>query len=329
MQPCLYYSDKGNVKGNFKMNVKVPRKKTYAVLIVLAFSAVLITGCDLFLKTSQDQTASLILQTPLQHRGNEPAHFVQTVNSTTTADIIEIYQTHGVSIKDVLSGQTTIPPVLPTQVPADFNAIEDATQRKTLFLAFMLPNIQAVNATIIAERTHLQQLQKQGEPTVKTQKELDRFAERYGGEATFDSLLKRVDIIPVSLALTQSAIESGWGTSRFAAQGNALFGEHTSSDEYGLQPAGLSENSQIKIEAFETTYDAVASYMLNLNAHTAYEDLRNTRASLRAQDQPLTATALAPSLLSYSERAQAYVDDVLLIITQNNLEALNHLPALS
>ena len=136
-----------------------------------------------------------------------------------------------------------------------------------------------------------------------------------------DELLFRLDIVPPGLALGQAAYESGYGTSRFATEGNALFGQWTYGGE-GLVPGQQrAQLGDYRIAAFEWPFDSVRGYFINLMSHPAYEDFRRLRAERRAAGQPLSSLALADGLLSYSERGQAYVDDLKGIIRVNKLEA--------
>ena len=139
-------------------------------------------------------------------------------------------------------------------------------------------------------------------------------------EAVLDEALFKLDIIPAGLALGQAAYESGYGTSRFAAEGNALFGQWTFGGQ-GLRPEQQREElGDHRIAAFDWPFDSVRSYFINLMSHPAYEPFRRLRAELRQQGKPLTSNVLADGLISYSERGQAYVDTLKSIIRVNNLE---------
>ena len=132
--------------------------------------------------------------------------------------------------------------------------------------------------------------------------------------------LYKLDVIPPGLALGQAAYESGYGTSRFAAEGNALFGQWTFGGE-GLTPAQQrSELGDHRIASFEWPFDSVRGYFINLSSHPAYEDFRRLRAELKAAGKPLTSLALADGLIRYSERGQEYVDTLKGIIRVNKLD---------
>ena len=138
-----------------------------------------------------------------------------------------------------------------------------------------------------------------------------------------NTLLNNIDIIPPSLALAQAAMESGWGTSYFAQEGNALFGEWVWGDGDGILPRAREEGKTHKIKKFDSLADSVKSYMLNLNRHRSYAELRVRRAELRRHNLPITGRSLAPALIDYSERGTDYVNDILSIISYNGLEGLD------
>ena len=138
--------------------------------------------------------------------------------------------------------------------------------------------------------------------------------------AAIDKALYQLDVIPAGLALGQAAYESGYGTSRFAVEGNALFGQWTYGGK-GLKP--LEQRKELgdhRIATFDWPFDSVRGYFLNLSSHPAYEGFRRLRAQLKAEGKPLTALALADGLISYSERGQEYVDALKGIIRVNKLD---------
>ncbi len=135
-----------------------------------------------------------------------------------------------------------------------------------------------------------------------------------------DKLLYKLDVIPAGLALGQAAYESGYGTSRFAVEGNALFGQWTYGGK-GLVPEQQRKSlGDHRIAAFDWPFDSVRGYFINLMSHPAYEDFRRLRAEARAAGQPLKSMALADGLVRYSERGQEYVDTLKGIIRVNGLD---------
>jgi uncharacterized FlgJ-related protein len=135
----------------------------------------------------------------------------------------------------------------------------------------------------------------------------------------FDELLRRLDIVAPSLALAQAALETGWGVSRFADVGNALYGQWTWGEE-GIKPMQQrSGKGNYLIKSFSTPEDSIIDYMHNLNTHNAYKKLRDRRAQLREQGMPITGKPLAETLVNYSERGSAYAKDLVSMIRHNKL----------
>ena len=143
---------------------------------------------------------------------------------------------------------------------------------------------------------------------------------QYGIPSKDLSTLKiRMDEIPVSLAIAQAAKETGWGTSRFAQEGNALFGQWTWSGE-GLKPKDSEKNEGHKVMKFNVLQASVRAYQRNLNTHSSYKNLRKARAELRDRGKPLDSLILAKYLNEYAETGEKYVEVLQQIIKQNNLK---------
>tara|TARA_R110001583_G_scaffold177418_2_gene332578 strand:- start:81144 stop:81683 length:540 start_codon:yes stop_codon:yes gene_type:complete len=137
------------------------------------------------------------------------------------------------------------------------------------------------------------------------------------------TLKQRVDIVPVPLALAQPASESGWGTSRFAQQGNNLFGQWCFIEGCGLVPARRSKGTTHEVASFNSVEESIAYYILNLNTLMAYQPLRTIRREHREEGKDLTAAALAAGLINYSERGEDYVEDIKTLIRINKPLMLN------
>lgn len=201
--------------------------------------------------------------------------------------------------------------------------------KKELFYRAIVPMVLLSNELIQKERQEIEAIAKQqqsgGDITIEQQSRLGGLAEKYGLEKTADtdelisSLLERVDVIPASLALGQAAYESGYGTSRFAREGNALFGQWTYSGD-GMKPKEHRESKgNYGVAAYRWPFDSVRSYMFNLNTHQAYQALRDKRYALRQQGKQATGLELAETLEKYSEKGTEYVATLKDIITVNNL----------
>lgn len=155
---------------------------------------------------------------------------------------------------------------------------------------------------------------------VKSYDEAEAITEPAEWLGIIDELLYRLDEIPAGLAIGQAAYESGWGTSRFTIEGNALFGQWTYGGE-GMAPEQQRKDlGDHKIAAFTWPFDSVRGYYLNLSTHPAYEDFRKIRAEMRKKGEPLNSLALADGLVSYSERGQEYVDSLKSLISSNRFD---------
>ena len=230
----------------------------------------------------------------------------------------------GLAAAIVLGGLTAFvakPPGLP-----DFSAYEAGPERKAEFLAFLEPLIQAENRAVLTDRELLEDMAARSELGWLDRYKLRRLADEYALDADevgdadlIAALLRRADIVPISIALAQAAKESGWGTSRFARQGNNLFGEWCYDPGCGLVPRERPEGRRYEVEAFATARDSVESYLRNINTHEGYRDFRRERARLREAGRTLSGLLLAEQLASYSERRGAYVNDIKRLIQFNDL----------
>lgn len=237
-------------------------------------------------------------------------------------------------LNDDLRAVDSVPRTFLARLPDTLPQVEDAKRKKKVFISTLLPLVLRANELIIEDRGRLlaikERIIEEGKAGKRQRQWLMQMSQRYrikvSNPATIeeiDALLYRADIIPPSLALAQAAMETGWGTSRFAQLGNALFGEWTWTQENGLLPQNREEGKTHKIKSFEYLLDSIISYMTNLNRHQSYQSLRDRRAELRTHRLMLTGPALAPALGSYSERGNAYVGDILSIIDYNDLDGLD------
>lgn len=200
--------------------------------------------------------------------------------------------------------------------------------KKRLFFRALAPLVLRSNERILEERERLGRIRESG-PSPGDAAWMSELAMRYDVAAgpdeaitpeMLDELWVRVDIIPVSLALGQAAEESGWATSRFAGQGNALFGQWTWGEHAMAPEKQRQELGNYGIAAFETPFHSVVAYMLNLNTHAAYGDLRARRAAARKRGEDPTGKDLALGLSRYSERGEDYVKSLHALMEFNRLE---------
>lgn len=206
-------------------------------------------------------------------------------------------------------------------------------EKKRIFFRTLAPLVLRSNEFILRDRDRAAEIRDRmaggGEIDAADRRWLAELAARYGvidevgdalDEAALDELMLRVDAVPLSLALSQCAEESGWGTSRFAAEGNALFGQWSWGGK-GIKPQQQREGmGDYRIAAFETPLQSVMAYMDNLNTHRAYAGLRSRRAELRANGERNSGWELAKTLDRYSERGAAYVDSLHAIMRVNKLD---------
>lgn len=202
--------------------------------------------------------------------------------------------------------------------------------RKRVFTHALLPLVLRANEMILADRTRVINLQyKVARDHSLTPLEANWLADlsrRYkvgvlGGAVAFDfeKLLRRVDIVPPSLALAQAAIESGWGTSRFAQSGNSLYGQWTWGNS-GMIPKQRGANQDHLVASYDYLIQSVVSYALNLNTHAAYAGFRQRRATMRERGETPEGMRLADTLQAYSARGDDYVQEIRAIITGNRFQ---------
>ena len=186
--------------------------------------------------------------------------------------------------------------------------IENTKQRKEFFIQIVLPLILQENNNIKLDRKRLFSIINKSNNTELEKKWLKKKYKQYGVSSSDLSTLKiRMDEIPVSLAIAQAAKETGWGTSRFAQEGNALFGQWTWSGE-GLKPKDADQNKGHKVMKFNVLQASVRAYQRNLNTHSSYKNLRRARAELRDRGIALDSLVLVKFLNEYAETGQKYVE---------------------
>ena len=213
-----------------------------------------------------------------------------------------------------------VKPVALTLLPAEIKMIENTKKRKELFIQIVLPLILKENNNIRLDRKRLFNIINKSKNTKLEKKWLEKKYKQYGVPSKDLSILKiRIDEVPVSLALAQAAKETGWGTSRFAQEGNALFGQWTWSGE-GLKPKEAESNKGHKVMKFNVLQASVRAYQRNLNTHSTYKDFRLARAEFRDRGKNLDSLILSKYLNEYAQTGDEYVKVLQKIIKQNNLK---------
>ncbi len=236
--------------------------------------------------------------------------------------------------------ESALPPVdfahLSGPFPDDLRRL-DAKSRKQRFIRVVHETAQHHTAHIYAQRSMLIQLALQlriGRALSTLESEwLAALARRYdipdwrATEDQLQRLIRRVDVVPASLLVAQAALESGWGTSRFARQANNLFGEWCFSEGCGVTPRARDDGASHEIRRFASISEAIESYLMNLNTHAAYRDFRRLRELQRLQARPLNGNTLASGLSQYSQEGEHYIEKVRRLMRANALHSLDDLPA--
>ncbi len=233
--------------------------------------------------------------------------------------IKQLFDDTGYSLSDVRK-KKLVKPVALTLLPQEIKMIENTKKRKDFFIQIILPLIIQENNNIKLDRKILFGIINKNNNTNSEKKWLDKKYKQYGVKSKDLSTLKiRMDEIPVSLAIAQAAKETGWGTSRFALEGNALFGQWTWSGE-GLKPKEAEKDEGHKVMKFNVLQASVRAYQRNLNTHSTYKDFRKARAEFRDQKKPLDSIELSKYLSKYAETGNQYVEVLQKIINQNKLK---------
>ncbi|MEO5375685.1 MAG: glucosaminidase domain-containing protein [Alphaproteobacteria bacterium] len=281
-----------------------------------------------FLRGKPRPKAEIVLDvpppsTPVVVQGNSsPRHGEPSARTMHSA-----FERVDYSLEAVARGETEVPRIELSAVPHDLQRIASTEDRKSVFLRMLLPLVLKANEEIRADRRRLRTLQRQmarHEPLSRSDSEwLADLAERYRLDpaVSFGRLLKRVDVVPPSLALAQAALESGWGTSRFARRGNALFGQWTS--DTGMVPRERDDDKSHHVKTFATPLHAVEGYIHNLNTHNAYDEFRDERARQRTRGAEPDGRTLAGTLDGYAAKGPEYVEAVRRLMRHNDLESLD------
>jgi len=233
---------------------------------------------------------------------------------------IDIYNLQASEIKKLKSYET---------IPDNFATLEDVQKKKEIFYLIAYPLIHKNNEDIKQERKIIIDMEKKGSIKDLNSEDLDSLkilTKKYKLEFNLEDkylykkLKQRINVIPVSLALGQAIIESGWGQSRFAIEGNALYGQWTFDQQEGLIPEKRDPDKTHAVKKFDKLEDSVRSYMYNINTHMAYYEFRVIRRitdRIGAMDENVRIKIKL--LAAYAEIGKKYVDKLELVFDSNNL----------
>ena len=261
-------------------------------------------------KTKKKKTAKIYEPEIVEEHDN-----TVSLNAETT---LNLFNDLGYDLKGVRAGQK-VKPIYLTKLPKDLKTLGDTKTKRELFIKIVLPLILDENNKIAEDRKKLFQILGKNFNTVGERVWLKRRFKEYKIEdKDFSKLKMRMDIIPVSIALAQAANESGWGTSRFALEGNALFGQWTWSKK-GISPKNKNPDQSHKILQFQILKASVRAYKNNLNTHNAYKEFREVRAQLRQEGKQIIGLDLTKYIKNYAAIGEKYVTIIEGIIEQNSL----------
>lgn len=224
---------------------------------------------------------------------------------------------------DLLTSNTLLP---------DLTAIDQPQERVELFIGIMRPLVEQKNALLLSTRERLLQIKQTmtqaQELDYSDREQLSRLREDFfvdtdkypSDKQAVDVLLSRVDVIPPAMVIAQAAIESGWGTSTFAQEGNNLFGEWCYQKGCGIVPKRRAASAKHEVRKFDSIEDSINSYYRNINTHNAYRSLRDLRAKIRHDESKFTARNLVAGLGKYCGRGQVYIAEVRSLISAKKLE---------
>ena len=233
--------------------------------------------------------------------------------------IEQLFKDTNYSLSEVRKNKK-VKPIRLSLLPNEIKQIESSKKRKNLFIQIILPLILEENSLILIDRKRLFSILNKNNNSKKEIDWLNRKFKQYGVlNKDIPTLKVRMDIVPVSLAIAQAAKETGWGTSRFALEGNALFGQWTWSGD-GIKPAGAESDTKHKVMKFKVLKASVRAYQRNLNTHSSYKNFRQLRAQLRDDSQKLDSLLLADQLDNYAETGKEYTKILKQIINQNSLQ---------
>ena len=254
----------------------------------------------------------------LKVKRNNVAEVILPDLNLKTETVIQLFKDVDYDLRKVRD-EKLVKPIYFTQFPRDLDNLQSVQLKKETFIKIVLPLIVAENEKILDDREKLKVLsEKKFTSDLEKQWMRQKLLEYKVKKGNLDELKRRMDIIPVSIALAQAAKESGWGTSRFALEGNAIFGQWTW-DGQGIAPLKREGGKNHKILKFPILRASVKAYKNNLNTHKSYLKFREKRNSLREKNKKITGLALTGTLKNYAQTGSEYTKILNQIITQNRL----------
>ena len=254
----------------------------------------------------------------LKVKRNNVAEVILPDLNLKTETVIQLFKDVDYDLRKVRN-EKLVKPIYFTQFPRDLENLESVKLKKETFIKIVLPLIVAENEKILDDREKLKALsEKKFTSDLEKQWLRQKLLEYKVKKGDLNMLMTRMDMIPVSIALAQAAKESGWGTSRFALEGNAIFGQWTW-DGQGIAPLKRDGDKNHKILKFPILRASVKAYKNNLNTHKSYQKFRDKRKQLRDKNKRITGLSLTETLKNYAQTGSEYTKILNQIITQNKL----------
>jgi Bax protein len=278
---------------------------------------------EIKLKPSKDEE-DFIINEKIQIQKDD---LINNTVSLSASVVASLFEDLDYDLSTIRKGRK-VKPLYISLLPKDISLIEDFEERKQLFIKIVLPLILQENDKIGKDRKNFFKILAKKSNTKEERNWLKRKFKEYKIKNSDISELKvRMDIVPVSLAIAQAAIESGWGTSRFALEGNALYGQWTWSDN-GLKPLENNDGDH-KVMRFKILMASIRAYKKNLNTHSGYMEFREARAKLRSQNEEVTGLKLTKYLDKYAATGKQYTEKLELTIKKNSLSDFDNAKLLS
>ena len=267
------------------------------------------------LKDKKKQESKKVVQKPKEKKAPYDPENDYNLNTLTVLNLFEDLDYD----LDVVRDSKLVKPIYFTRLPKDLDSIRSTKKKKETFLKILLPLIVAENEKIEKDKKFLLKILKENNKP-ENQKWINKKYRDYKvSKKNINELMQKMDVIPISIALAQAAKESGWGTSRFALEGNAIFGQWTWKGD-GIEPLEKTSDQNHKILKFPLLRASVKAYITNLNTHSGYKDFRKKRFELREKNKPLMGKELIDELDNYAQTGKEYTKVLRQIIEQNDLD---------
>ena len=271
---------------------------------------------NLYVTNKKPATKKRNEQKPSEYSDRQILGFGNNISART---IISLFEEENYNLKDIRQGKA-VDPVFLSKLPTGIVNIDNIGDRKKLFIKVILPLIIYENNKILEDRSYLNQISREKSLSEQETVWLDKKFKEYKVKASdIKELKKRMDVIPPSLAIAQAAYETGWGTSRFAMEGNSLYGARTWKKGKGIVPNDRGEEQKFEVLSFKIIRASISSYKKNLNTHQSYNEFRKARAIQRKEKNRVFGLELSQYLNKYSEIGDVYVQRLKKIIEQNSL----------